>query len=794
MLYSYDLSPRILDPTRISNTTQSIIDQIYTNQFSIGKSTVQDNTISDHRTVLFSMNCGEDKNNSEKIHINSRMCGSANLNRLIYALSNETWTDVYLANGSDAKFNNFHDTLIYYFNKECPHRSKKCCKKTGKEWVNNPIKESSENLKQLFYLQKNNPNLKSNYIIAKKQHNNLVRQTKSQFYLNKIHNSSNPNKSTWNIISELTGKPRLQENIKLEINDNLIVNPQQISEEFNNFFINAPYETINKITGPTSTTNLTTDVNKTEISNSMFLSYITEQEILSIIKDKLKNKHSTGPDEISSNLIKKIAEYIVKPLTHIINESFTDGIFPSRLKTALVSPIFKKGVTSNMANYRPISVPPIISKIYEYAMLSQLLKFLEVNNILSSKQHGFRSGYSTITAVHSFYEKILEAVDAGESPTGIFCDLSRAFDCVQHDLLLKKLYEYGIRGTPYDWFASYLSGRNQMVKIQYLEQNQKTFHTSNILDNKVGVPQGSVLGPVLFIIYINELPNMLTEAFVSLYADDATLLLSDRAHVSLLNKINTTVTDLCSWFRNHLLYFNVSKTNHMTFHTRQNTNTPSIDIKINNVDIEESNCTTFLGIIFDNTLTFSTHCNKLISTLHSKCFQIRALKSVLDMSGLLTFYFGQIQSRLTYGITVWGGSSSVNDVFIAQKRIIRCIAGVTSTHSCRNLFKQYKILPLPSLYVLELLLYVYKNQDKFDKNEMIHLHNTRCKSNFHIPTKRLNISTKAHNILGLKLYNHLPQRYKSLKNIFIFKKYVKEYLLNMCAYSIHEYFDYANIF
>lgn len=227
----------------------------------------------------------------------------------------------------------------------------------------------------------------------------------------------------------------------------------------------------------------------------------------------------------------------------------------------------------------------------------------------------------------------------------------------------------------------------------------------------------------------------------------------------------------------------------MTFHTRQNSNVPNLNIKINDCNIEKDGCTTFLGIVFDNNLTFSNHCSKLTSTLHSKCFQIRTLKKVLDMSGLLLFYFGEIHSRLSYGITIWGSSSTAHDVFVAQKRIIRCMVGVPQIHSCRNLFQRYGILPLPSIYILELLLYVYKNQHKFDKKETIHSYNTRDKTNFHVPFKHLNISSKAHNILGLKLYNHLPLFYKNIKNALVFKKHIKKYLLKICAYSVQEYLD-----
>ena len=235
----------------------------------------------------------------------------------------------------------------------------------------------------------------------------------------------------------------------------------------------------------------------------MFIPYITEYEITQNIIS-LKNS-SAGWDSIPASIAKQSILFYVKPLTQLINRSFELGIFPDELKLAKVIPIFKSGDKTQLTNYRPISVLIFFSKIFEKTMYNHLIKFINKNKILYKYQFGFRKSHSTNHAIISLVEKVNNALDSGNVLVGVFLDLKKAFDTVDHKILLGKLFKYGIRGEILKWFESYLNNRTQYVNIQDNKSQTKTI--------TCGVPQGSILGPLLFILYINDLTGASKDMF-----------------------------------------------------------------------------------------------------------------------------------------------------------------------------------------------------------------------------------------------------------------------------------------
>lgn len=654
-----------------------------------------------------------------------------------------------------------------------------------KKWVYDSIKKSSSNLRGLFHLKKNYCDLIPVYRIAKNRHTALIRQTKKEYYQNKITSSDNPPRAAWNVIAEISNKKKENKNIILKDNGRIIDNSGEVATTLNDFFINAPKDILNKIPTAINVSQASLKISR----HTFFLDPFVEVELFNLLKDKLKNKKSAGPDDVPMFLIKRILKFIIEPITYLVNLSFHTGIFPDLLKEGKVIPVLKKNDRTSLENYRPVTVPFGFSKVFEYAYLDRLTSFINKFKILSSNQHGFRSGMSTISATHSFYDEIIRCIDAGECPVGVFCDLSRAFDCVNHDILINKLDDYGIRGVPLKWLSCFLKFRKQYVSIQHTSHNSVIKVNSDLCSVEMGVPQGSVLGPVLFILYVNSLESVLDKTAFTMYADDLSLIISDKSFDNLNMDIYKTLKNVCSWFNQNYLYFNANKTQIIRFHNRQK-KCDNVTVNLNNSIIENAGSISFLGIRFDEHLNWKDHCNHLVSTMSSINFLFKNLKEILTKRQLINLYYAQVESRLRYGVCFWGDSTLSQTVFISQKRILRNMANVPNGHTCRHIFVQYKVLTLTSLFIFEMCVYVFKNKHKFNLNKNVHDVNTRHINDIHLPFSRLSITNKSPNYLGPKMFNNLPDDLKSNNiKLYQFKKKLKLFLVDKCFYSLCEFFS-----
>lgn len=360
---------------------------------------------------------------------------------------------------------------------------------------------------------------------------------------------------------------------------------------------------------------------------------------------------------------------------------------------------------------------------------------------------------------------------------------------------MSTLHNYGIRGNANNWLYSFLINRQQYISLQHkTPQNVIKTVNSDLVSYNIGVPQGSILGPILFIIYVNSLGSCLEmSTFMTMYADDTSLIVSAEEENLIENKSNLVLENLYNWFTSKSLFLNNSKTYYMRFHSHQNKSELNININVADSLVERAQNIKFLGIHIDENLNFKVHCEKLISKINSTCYLIRNLKYVLTTEQLLTFYHAQINSRLNYGVCLWGCSTMAHNVFLAQKKVLRCLAGVSNTTSCRELFKKFKILTLTSVFILELAVYIYNNKNSYCKNTDIHHCNTRNKNNFRIPFFRLDIGKSSPNCIGLKIFNVLPKEVKLCKSVTHFKRKLKSILLEHSLYTLGEFFTVFDV-
>ena len=472
------------------------------------------------------------------------------------------------------------------------------------------------------------------------------------------------------------------------------------------------------------------------------------------------------------------------------------------MKIAKISPVHKGGDRSSMDNYRPISLLSCFSKILEKIVCKKLTCFLENNNLISSSQYGFRSGHSTIHPMVQFMNYVSETLNKKQHAVAIFCDLRKAFDTCNHTILFKKMEKMGIRGLTLDWFKNYLTDRKQFVNINGA--------SSNLLNSTIGVPQGSILGPILFLIYINDLPYCSTLLAI-LFADDTTLLASGDNIEELILHVNMEFKKIVTFFRSNMLSLHPEKTQFILF---SNSNVAKgkeikLNIDMNNENEKNPNlikeikrvtsnsdfpAVKFLGVLFDPDLNFKMQIRNISSKISKSLYILRRVKNILSEKALKTLYYSLIHCHLVYGIHIWSSTTVgvLNDIKVKQKNAIRTITLSKYNAHTLPLFKKLKILPLDSLiyffrlqfmskYVNGMLPISFNNvwvkrENWRGENFSITLRNS---DDFYIPTALLSQTERQPYYLFPKLWCEFQNNdIKIIRNHVEFNVALKNYLLN----------------
>nr|CAI5817711.1 unnamed protein product [Callosobruchus analis] len=589
-------------------------------------------------------------------------------------------------------------------------------------------------------------------------------------YNRKILQSDNKNKTVWQIVKEINGKVNHQLHLETDLE------LRTTADKYNKFLVES-------VEGLSRLQNLIYNCEIDSNSNSMYVEPVDSHEIFDIVKC-LKNKRSSGEDEVSSIIIKKCIKYIEIPLVYIINNSLKYGVYPDQLKTAIIIPVYKKnGDLSSFNSFRPISLLSVFSKIFEMVMNRRIWNFLESNNIIKNTQHGYIKGKSTLTATYQFIQNIILDIDQDKVILGIFLDLTKAYDCLDHNILLSKLERYGISGPALLWIESYLNNRKQKVK---LSRQNITTHSSE-LTTTMGVPQGSILGPTLFIIFMNDIDNCIKyEACrITKYADDTNLLITATDLESLNAEGTHSMRNIQNWLVGNRLILNEKKTTAMLFRTakcrKQFPNT--LNLCENTITISAN--TRFLGLELDSNLKWDYHINYLRGKLSNVCYSIKIIANYLDKKVLKVIYHSIFESRLRFGILFFGNSSDFEDIFVIQKRTLRYILGLNLGESCRGKFRELGILTAIGVFIQECLIYLFKNKQLFVGYEPKSGH-TRV-FNYIYPRHRLTLVEKGPQYTCIKLFNQLPNKLKEIDNLRQFKKKLYKLLVKVEPYSLEDF-------
>jgi hypothetical protein len=463
----------------------------------------------------------------------------------------------------------------------------------------------------------------------------------------------------------------------------------------------------------------------------------------------------------------------------IFNQSIQSGIVPDDMKIAKIIPIYKSDDKKLVSNYRPISVLPAFSKIIERLVYNRLLDFIDKNKILSDNQYGFRKNISTSMALMDLIDKISSSIENNEYTLGIFLDLAKAFDTVNHEILLNKLYHYGIRGTPHVWFKNYLSHRLQYVYLNGTKSDE--------LLMTCGVPQGSILGPLLFILYINDLTTVTKLLTFIMFADDTNIFINGSNLENLTSTANCELKKISDWFSANLLSLNIKKTNYLIFGNKK---ISDLQILINNEMITRVHETKFLGVIIQSNLKWDSHISLIKNKISKSIGIMNKAKDLLSTQHLKILYQSLVEPYLNYCCIIWGSPNKTTAHEILhklQKRAIRHITYAQFRTHTKPLFHKLNLLNIYDLCLVQTMTFIFKSTNSllpikyrnyFTTTKEMYSYSTRSSqaSNLFIAQAKKSCRINTAIMRGPKLWNALPSYIRSSPSLGIFKRCLKKHL------------------
>jgi len=661
---------------------------------------------------------------------------------------------------------------------------RKLTKRDNNKWITSGLRTSIKQKNKLYVKYKRIPSVYNEitYKRYRKKLQLLITAAKKMHYQNLLNQYKKNSKKVWETIKEVIGNQNVKRGIQsISANGLITTDTSRIANTLNEYFVSV---------GP----NLDTEIPRVEVEpqhflrghyiNSIFLSPVDTEEVSTSLRN-LKDS-SSGHDDFKPKIIKRAAAFLAAPLAHIINISFQTGVVPHELKYANITPIFKAGDHNLPQNYRPISVLPVFSKVFERLLYNRLYTFLKANNTITNHQYGFQKGYSTEMALIHTIEEISSKLDKGEKVIGLFLDLKKAFDTVNIEILLLKLNHYGVRGKALDLIKNYLTNRKQTVLINNNKSEQR--YTT------CGVPQGSILGPLLFLIYVNDLCNALSKTFPIMYADDTNIFLSGQNIEEMSIIFNSEMKQLSQWFRANRLSLNLKKTHAILFSLNRSQNNQNLAIKIDDCPIETLDKTTFLGVKINRHLDWKDHIQHINGKIAKSTGILKKLSKVFNQQTLRMLYFSLIYPYLTYCNMIWGNAyrTHLNKILLQQKRVTRIICNVPMLTHAQPLFHQTGILKIEDVYTYSCSLFTYKLKHNLFptpfKNKFSYLltpketqYFTRTDRNtVEIPFCKTTMRQKTLCYCLPKIYNNFltPNDFLSSPSIHIFKRAIRTFLLS----------------
>lgn len=766
-------------PTRITKTSNTIIDHIYMKVPILTeiKTGILTHIISDHLSTFIKINTHINEMKSKNRPL-IRIVGKRNVENFKTNVCHITQNFIFdSTKSSDEHWDFFVDKISSAYENAFPIKQISINKFKSKSWMTPGLKKSSQRKEKLYKKWLNNKTLynENTYKTYKNAFNKAVKTAKQNYYVTMLEKDKT-NKMMWDQIRTITGNDKKETKIDelITFQNEKLTSPYEIADEINKFFASIGEKMGSNIIADGE--NRFQNYMPPKINKSLLLKPITENEIARII-NKFHDKTSSGDDLISQKLLKQVKTELIPIVKKLINLSIHEKKYPDRLKIAKVIPIYKSGCKKDSGNYRPISLLSVFNKIFECKIQNDLVDFIEENNILYSKQFGFRKYHSTIDALINTHDYVVENIRKKNKIIGIFIDLKKAFDSIDNEILVKKLEYYGINGPYNDLIKSYLKNR----KIYTLINETK----SKKMPIKYGVPQGSVLGPLLFSLYINDIKKLANDYEINLFADDTSLFCVAKTYDDLERKANLALTECSNWLKSNRLTININKTHYIDFSKSKERN---ILLKLGASIINQERETKYLGIILQNDLKWESQIRNVIQSVTKQIPIYYILRTFVPKNKLLQIYKALTFSKINYGIELYGrkDTSWLKQLQKAQNRLLKILFGKRIRYSTNKIHKENKIIKVKDLAKLRLCLICHKvihnkkltNISHRDMTRTQHIHdrNLRNNTNLNLTTNHFNTYNKITEQASIE-WNSLNSNMKKIESRKKFKKILENHLL-----------------
>ena len=780
----FGLTQLVSEATRVTSDSRTLIDHIYSNcPENVTSLDVPKIGLSDHYPIFFTRKMHVQPPKMSHYTISYRSFKNFDELKFVEDLQSVPWDTIKLFDDTDDILEAWLDLFLQVVDKHVPLKQHRVKHKNQPQWLSSEILDAMKCRDRHKSLGNHDE-----YKVWRNKVIKLIQNGKKTQYQTYISNNTGNPSSIYKLFKEVgAGKgPQKQSTIgSIKTGEKLIEDSTEIASEFNNFFVTVASKLKEPITSTNHDKLKEFCQEKLPPDMKFEIPIIGRQKVFKFLSNIDTNK-ATGTDMIGPRLLKFAAPFIADEITFICNQSIAKSVFPSKWKEAKVTPLFKNGPLEDVNNYRPISILPVLSKVLEKHVHESFYDYLHAFQLLHKTQSGFRSQHSCETALVNMIDSWLNAIDNGKMIGVVLVDFKKAFDLVDHRILLNKLEIYGIKDDALSWFDTYLTNRKQQVSINNCQ--------SDFQQISYGVPQGSILGPLLFLLFINDLPLYTNNVFTDLYADDTTVYDIQDSMEQIESNLQLALNGLQIWCKSNGMILNSSKTKVMfvtTNQKRKRLNRQNLDLNFQNEPLNMISSDKILGVFVDNNLTWTDHTKYLTKKIASSIWLLSKIKKFLSQDHRVQFYKSYIQPHIDFCNIVWGSSSESNKlkIFRLQKRACKVILdyNVEDSREAMSFLKIMSIYDRIYLRKAKFMFKVFNNltpsyiSENFTRrnnlNTSINLRSSSAGC-FIPPKPRTECFKHSLRYSGCLVWNSLPEDIKNVQTINTFHCRCLKWLMN----------------